>query len=172
MSGAAKKLNSQFKIFSSDGECKVQMAGSINESTDFSEIDLADAKIVILDLEDVKNLNSMGLRNWVSWVKTFRAKVQIYFRKCSRPVVDQMNILQGFLPMNAVVESFFVPYCCKACDHEENYLATRGKDFMEGTVDAREGMVMPESKPCPVCGGQMEWDLVPAKYFGFLKYRK
>jgi anti-anti-sigma regulatory factor len=169
---AAKKMKSQFKVFSSDGECKIQMEGFINENTDFEEIRLADAKIVILDLELVRSLNSMGLRNWVSWVKTFRAKAQIFFRKCPRPVVDQMNILQGFLPMGAIVESFFVPYCCKSCDHEENFLATRGKDFMEGTIDAKEGMFVPATRPCPVCGAQMEWDVIPVKYFSFLKYRK
>ncbi len=165
-------MSPQFKVFSDVSECSIHIEGAINENTDFFQVELGGVKIVILDLEHVHSLNSMGLRNWVLWIRSLKSRAQTYFRNCPRPVVDQMNILQGFLPMGAVVESFFVPYTCPSCQHEENYRATRGKDFMEGTVDAREGLILSENRPCPVCSGQMEWDIIPAKYFAFLKYRK
>lgn len=166
------KEDMKFKIFSSPKDCTIHFSGAINENSDFSGMDLGAAKVLILDLHGVTSLNSMGLRNWVNWVKGVKNKMQLHFRQCPRVVVDQMNVLQGFLPMGAVVESFFVPYHCDACQHEENYLATRGKDYMEGTVDTRDGIVMPETRPCPVCAAQMDWDIVPLKYFSFLKYRK
>ncbi len=172
MSDLAMKYQSQFKVFSGDTECSVHIEGPINENTIFSQIDLQGAKILILDLEHVRSLNSMGLRNWMLWIRSLKSRSQTFFRNCPRVVVDQMNILQGFLPMGAVVESFFVPYWCSSCEHEENHLATRGRDFMEGTVDTPEGLTLTETRPCPVCSGQMEWDIIPLKYFAFLKYRK
>jgi anti-anti-sigma regulatory factor len=166
------KMRAEFKTYAGNGECTVHVSGVINESTDFGEIDIAGAKAVILDLGGVIFLNSMGLRNWVIWTKGLLGKAQFFFRNCPRPVVEQMSILQGFLPMGAIVESFFIPYHCKSCNHEEEYLATRGKDFMPATVDAKGGLNVPEKRPCPVCNAEMEWDVVADKYFSFLKYRK
>lgn len=155
-----------------DGNCVIYMSGTINENSEFNKIDLSNAKLIYLDLRDVRNLNSMGLRNWVQWVKGLKAKHQMVFRNCPRSVVDQMNILQGFLPMGAIVESFFVPYVCDHCGHDESFLATRGQDYMEGSIDTKEGASMASSRPCPSCGKNMEMDVVPSKYFNFLKYRR
>jgi anti-anti-sigma regulatory factor len=172
MGEPAMKMSSQFKVFSNHHGCTVHISGMINENTDFGLLELGDAKVIIMDLEQVTSLNSMGLRNWLNWIKTVKSRMQFNFRNCPRAVVDQMNILHGFLPMGAVIESFFVPYSCASCSHEENYLATRGKDYMEGTVDVKAGTILPEKRPCPVCSASMEWDVLPEQYFSFLKYRK
>ncbi len=163
---------SQFKIFNDGQICVVHVTGAINEETIFQEIDPGASMVVTLDLDKVVSLNSMGLRNWVLWVKQLRSKFQMVFRNCPRVVVDQMNILNGFLPMGAIVGSFYVPYYCESCGREDNLLATRGKDYMEATVDAREGIKIPEQRPCPVCQEEMALDVIPAKYFSFLKYRR
>lgn len=166
------KAASQFKVFNNSQDCVVHVEGAINEDTIFKEIDPGSAKVVILDLDKVASLNSMGLRNWLNWVKKIRAKAQIVFRSCPRTVVDQMNILNGFLPMGALVESFYIPFYCDSCGREDNFLAVRGRDYMEATVDAREGMTVPAQRPCPVCQQDMSMDVLPAKYFSFLKYRR
>lgn len=163
----AAKVNVQLL----ESESQISIQGSIDENMDFSSLKIGEAKNLILDLREVRSLNSMGLRNWVHWVKSFRGRKQLFLRHCPRVVVDQMNILQGFLPIGAVVESIFVPYYCESCDKEENVLAQRGRDYMEGSVDAREGQNLSPTKICPHCGKTSEMDVIPAKYFGFLKYR-
>lgn len=162
----------QFEVVHGPSECTLSIRGVINENTDFSQIDLKSAKLVYLDLKEVKTLNSMGLRNWVLWVKQIKDSTQMIVRHCPRTVVDQMNILHGFLPMGAVVESFFIPYTCSSCQHEENYLAIRGRDYKEGTVDSKEGASILNTRPCVKCKETMEMDVVPARYFNFLKYRR
>ncbi|MGE0764155.1 MAG: hypothetical protein AB7N80_12815 [Bdellovibrionales bacterium] len=162
----------QFRVENKGNECVIHISGTINENSDFSQLRLEGSKLIYLDLSEVKNLNSMGLRNWVMWIKQLKVKSQMVFRNCPRTVVDQMNILQGFLPMGAIVESFFVPYACPACGKEESYLAVRGKDYMEGSVDTKEGSSLPENGVCKSCGAKTEIDIIPSKYFNFLKYRR
>jgi anti-anti-sigma regulatory factor len=172
MSNLAELELPQIRIFNDNGVFTLHFIGILDENTDFRPIKLDGAKSIIVDLEKVTGLNSMGLRNWVLWTKSLKAQAQIFFRHCTRPVVDQMNILNGFLPMGAIVESFYVPYHCEGCAHDDNYLAVRGKDYMEGRADSKEGIKIPDERACTACGEPMQFDVVPRKYFGFLKYRK
>lgn len=165
-------MESQFKISTDDDIVIIRIFGDINENTKFVELVLPPLKKIVLDLTEVKTLNSMGLKNWLQWVKKFKIYTQFVFKGCPRPVVDQMNILQGFLPMGALVESFFVPYYCSHCGHEEEFFAVRGRDFMEATVDTKEGILLTQKRQCMMCGKESELDVVPAKYFSFLKYRR
>ncbi|MCB0361434.1 MAG: hypothetical protein KDD35_01850 [Bdellovibrionales bacterium] len=149
----------------------LSFTGDINENADFNEIEFSGIKKMTLDFSGVRFVNSIGLRGWIQWIKKVSG-VTIYFTKCPRYVVDQMNILDGFLPLNAIVESFYVPYYCEACDHTETILATRGKDFKEGTADTKEGLLLQDEIACPKCGGSAELDVLKERYFNFLKYRK
>lgn len=151
---------------------KLTFVGDINENADFSTVNLGAAKELVLDMGGIRMLNSVGLRSWLLWIKSFANNCSLVFTNCPRHVVDQMNILDGFLPLSARVETFFVPYYCENCDKTENILAHRGKDFMEATVDTKEGVSVPDEAPCPVCNQAMEIDILKDRYFSFLKYRK
>ncbi len=150
---------------------RLNFVGDINEYSDFNQIDLSDSEEVIFDFSGVRFVNSIGLRGWILWVKKIKDK-RVTFEGCPRYVVDQMNILDGFLPPQALVGSFFVPYYCDACDHTELYLAHRGVDFQEGTADQIEKINMADKRKCPQCGAPAELDVLGERYFNFLKYRK
>jgi anti-anti-sigma regulatory factor len=165
-------MSKQMIVESQNQTLKVSIIGAINENTTFAELDLNGAKEIHLDLKQVSNLNSMGLRNWLIWVKKLKGKAQMRFQNCPRVVVEQMAILQGFLPIGAIVDSFQVPYYCDSCGHEEQFMAFRGRDYMEATADTPEGVKVPEIKPCPSCQLKMNIDIVPLKYFSFLKNRR
>jgi len=154
-----------------EDELILRFRGDLNEDADFSGVQIPEVSKLSLDLRDVQMLNSLGLRAWVNWIRSVPDNILIVFSHCPHFVVEQMNILEGFLPMGARVESFFVPYHCEACGHDEMYLAVRGRDYMEGTVDKQEGVVLKETRSCPVCPEDMELDVIPHKYFRFLKYR-
>lgn len=169
---AAKKLGTEITVEQQPEVCVVKIAGEINENTSFPVITTNPDQELVLDLKGVVSLNSMGLRNWLAWVKQFKTQTRLRFRFCTRCVVDQMNILQGFIPIGALVESFYVPYHCESCSHSEDVLAMRGKDFTEATADARESILLPDERECLKCKDQMVIDTIPYKYFNFLKYRK
>lgn len=150
----------------------LKLSGSINENANFDSLDLSPGKKLIIDIENVRLINSTGLRNWVIWVKSLDPNTQILLRHCPHVVVEQMNILKSFLPSGAIVESFEVPYHCESCGYEEMVMAERGVDYMEGTADQKEGILLPEQRPCPECEEKMGLDVLPAKYFTFLKFRR
>lgn len=166
-------MSQEFKVSKKlqDDKIILSFSGDINEYADFTKVDLGGAKEAIFDFSEVRFVNSIGLRGWIIWIKK-AAGMSIQFIKCPRYVVDQMNILEGFLPPNARVESFYIPYYCESCDHTEMFLAERGRDFKEGTADVKEGILVKDELPCPKCGNPAEMDVLKERYFNFLKYRK
>lgn len=157
----------------SSGAQSLRFSGDIDESFDFSAFVVNPGQDLVLNLKEVRSLNSVGLRSWLLWMKDLRNKVpRIYFQNCPQSVVTQMNILEGFLPMEAIVESFEVPFYCDECGTEEAFLARRGTDFVEGTTDHHESMDFKLERSCPKCKAVMTLDASADKYFNFLKQHK
>jgi hypothetical protein len=82
-------------------------------------------------------------------------------RNCPKIVVDQINMVLGFLPAGTKVESFFVPYYSEASGNEKMILFVNGREFKDGKVSPPEG-VNDEG------GAPMEMDVIEAKYFKFV----
>lgn len=164
-------MSFEFKVSELDAACELVLKGDINESVNFKNIKLIPGKHLIIDLSGIRLLNSVGLRSWVLWARELDYAV-VSLRRCPNPVVNQMNILDGFLPLRAVIESFELPYMCESCGHEESHWAMRGKDYYERTADKAEWVKVKESIPCPKCGEKADLDVLPLKYFGFLKGRR
>lgn len=140
---------------------KIQVVGVIDEDADFSPYSLVGSTIVELDAGGVTSINSCGIREWVKWMNTNKT-AKIFFSNCPKVIVDQMNMVQGFLPDNARVRSFFVPFYNEDSDEEKTVLFSIGKEFSESgqlSVPA-----VRDSK-----GSEMEMDVIEAKYFKFLK---
>lgn len=146
------------------------ISGEIDENSDFKSLELKGANQLIIDLKGIKHLNSMGLKNWTLWIKKLpKYPAGICFRHCPLVVVHQINVLHGFLPSNAIVESIEVPFFCESCSHESVYLAERNKDYFERTADSPEKVTMSLSKKCTKCGGKSNADIIENKFFSFLK---
>lgn len=169
-SNAASKILDVAIRDSIDGPV-VSFDGFINENVRFDQLPIAPASNLIFDLAGVALINSLGIRGWVTWMRSMRAKSFI-FRRCSKAVVDQINILEGFLPPGSVVESFLVPYHCDACQKGEMILFRQGHEFEKGTPDHPEKITPPGDVECPICRTRMEMDVIETKYFRFLKYRR
>ncbi len=140
----------------------IALRGNIDEDANFSTISLEGAKEVVLDLEQVSAINSCGIREWIKWIKTAPSSKFIY-RKCPKVIVDQINMVSGFLPENGMVESFFVPYYSDASDTEKMVLFTSGKEFKGSEI------FPPDEVKDDKNGDVMEMDVIEAKYFKFLK---
>lgn len=167
------KPTDQIKVdVSKEGpDITISLKGTINEDAKFVPLEGEDSKRLIFDLEQIALINSCGLRNWVQWMAKESPHSQVVYKKCPKQLVDQINILEGFMPRGAIMESFYVPYYCESCGFEENFLAKRGTDYKEGSADSPEELTIPLVKTCPKCEARLEADIVPDKYFKFLKYR-
>lgn len=140
----------------------LELKGSIDEDANFAPPDLAGASVVVLDLAGVSAINSVGIREWIKWIKGFPGSLELGLRRCPKIIVDQINMVAGFLPPNAKVESFFVPYYSDASGNEKMVLFESGKEFKEGEVH-------PPADVKDDSGEAMEMDVIEAKYFKFLK---
>ena len=78
------------------------------------------------------------------------------------PVVDQINMVQGFLPATGKVISFFVPFYNEDSGSEKSILFSYGREYTEEGVSKTPDVLDDAGKP-------MEMDVVEAKYFKFLK---
>jgi hypothetical protein len=142
----------------------------IDENAKFSDINPKQNSQLVIDMKHVELLNSLGLRNWVTWVKTLKQySGGIFLRNCPNVAVHQMNVLNGFLPLHATVESVFIPFLCENCGHEFEYFASRGKDYKEAIEGEPESILMNLEQTCEKCGNIAEADIIPVKYFAFLK---
>lgn len=139
----------------------VKMSGTIDEDADFNQYSLAGVGKIDLFLGEVKSINSCGIREWIKWIGTAGA-APVTYSECPKIIVDQINMVQGFLPAQGRVISFFVPYYSEASGSEKNVLFTNGKDY----TDSGE-IKVPAVKDDE--GNEMEMDVVEAKYFKFLK---
>lgn len=135
--------------------------GNVDEDASFTPPDIGSNTLVTLDLEKVSAINSVGIREWIKWIKAFPPSVRLTVRRCPKIIVDQINMVAGFLPQGTVIQSFYVPYYSDASGSEKMVLFENGKEF-------RDGELFPPSDVKDESGETMEMDVIEAKYFKFL----
>lgn len=140
---------------------KVTVVGVIDEDIDFASFGLSGASQLDFYLAGVKSINSCGIREWIKWLSSGDGAVVIY-HECPKIIVDQINMVQGFLPTKGRVMSFYVPYYNDSSGDEMNVLFQFGKEFTDSEVKAPAGVK-------DSSGAEMEMDVVESKYFKFLK---
>lgn len=141
----------------------VIIAGTIDEDIDFNQFSLNGAEKVSIKMEGVKSINSCGIREWIKWVQG-AGKAEIVYEQCPKIIVDQINMVDGFLPQNAKVNSFFVPFYNDDSGQEKNVLFRAGVEFKDGQLQSLAPVKDDQ-------GQVMEMDVIETKYFKFLKVK-
>lgn len=140
---------------------KLGLDGHIDEESAFEEVSTDGLSQIVIDLGKVTAINSVGIREWIKWSKGLSSVPSISIEHCPKVVVDQVNMVAGFLPPNAKIESFYVPYYSDESGEEMMVLFKRGEHFDEGGVRPPQDLKDSE-------GNEMEIDVIEAKYFKFL----
>lgn len=151
----------QFKVNRQGPKMTLQLGGTIDEDADFAPLELQGAQEVQIDMDDIKSINSCGIREWIKWISA-NSTAKVVYAKCPKVIVDQMNMVDGFLPSFAKVESFYVPYYNEDSGAEKNILFRYGVEF-------KEGQVQPPAEVKDESGNAMEMDIIESKYFKFIK---
>lgn len=132
----------------SEGEwTRVVFKGPINEDAKapLNALEPSLGKRVLLDMEAVTQLNSIGIRDWSLFLKALKTNREVAFDRCPDEVVRTMNMVTNFhgrLP----VRSLFRAYGCDHCGHEQMELFVEGKDYARGTLPNTP------AKACGECG--------------------
>lgn len=121
-----------------------------------------EVKEVQIEFKREVTFNSLGIREWITWIsplsKDTNLKIKLF--GCPVSMVQQMNLLAGFLPSQAEVVSFYIPFYSDETDESEWVLATQGKEI--------QGKKLSISAPKDSTGKEMELDVKPDIYFKFL----
>jgi anti-anti-sigma regulatory factor len=118
---------------------------------------------VVVDLDGVSLINSMGLREWINFLRALEdKKVAVVLRRLSDAMLTQLNLIEE-AARGVEVESFSAPYLCEGCDREQSVCV----DVAEQKDVLRRGQA-PASVPCPSCAGDMVYDGIPEQDFLFL----
>lgn len=155
---------------STAGEADVELilADRIEDTDEFPKVQVRLAQRIVFDCRNLKFVSSYGAQKWSLWMRSFDPRQQFVFREVPERTVDIFNLLLNFLPANRTIESFYVPYQCDSCNHEDVLLARRGKEYIEA-VDVNPAKVnVPENINCQACKGQMTLGVWKSKYFRFL----
>lgn len=140
---------------------EVIIGGIIDEDVDFSAYPLSGVEKVEMKLGGITSINSCGIREWIKWLGT-APTAQVLYHECPKIIVDQINMVQGFLPSQGKVMSFYVPYYSDEASTDMTVLFTLGKEFTETSLT-------PPAEVRDGAGNLMEMDVIEAKYFKFIK---
>jgi hypothetical protein len=141
------------------GQQQFTLSGVIDENADLSAI----AEVAIdteINLKEIRRINSFGVRSWIDAVRKVPAGVRLTFIECPPPVVDQCNMVTGFLG-HGELKSFYAPMTCEECDEQQNQL------FDTEECRTRGGKL--PATPCPRCGRDMEVDDLEEQYLLFVR---
>ncbi len=143
-----------------DGErTRVVLRGDFTEATRFDELLPAMVGRVVFDMAQVTYMNSLGVRAWCEFLR--QARIQGYeFHACSVPFILQASMVKDVIGRGTVT-SFFAPFHCIGCDHQEERLLQTAAILAAG--------LEPPTFKCPNCGGALEFDDLPERYFAFLQ---
>jgi hypothetical protein len=135
--------------------------GVIDEDANFEKIKSLGLKKYIFDFEKIKLINSCGIREWIKYIDELK-NVEIIYRNCPQIIIEQINMVHGFIKKGTIVDSFIAPYFCEQCDDEKKVLlkSTEVVNFQAPT------------KTCMKCGGELEFDAIPKQYFAFVQQGK
>ncbi|HEY5922943.1 MAG TPA: PilZ domain-containing protein [Kofleriaceae bacterium] len=143
-----------------DGErTRVVLRGDFTEATRFDELLPAMVGRIVFDMAQVTYMNSLGVRAWCEFLR--QARIQGYeFHACSIPFVLQASMVRDVIGRGTVT-SFFAPFHCIGCDHQEERL-------LQSAAILASNLQPPVFK-CPNCGGALEFDDLPERFFAFLQ---
>lgn len=138
-------------------QVEFKLSGQIDEDADF-ELIKTDKSKVIFDLENISLINSCGIRDWVQYQASLPSESTIIYRKCPQVIVEQLNIIKGFIKEGGIVESFFAPYYNDVKDEEVKILITPAE-----VIDSKAPVKKDDE------GNELEFDEIELQYFNFLK---
>jgi hypothetical protein len=152
-------------------DIKIKFTRDLDESAQFPVLKVRLSQRIIFDCHQLNTTSSYGLQKWIEWMRSYDSRIQFIFRGCRDRIINALNSVEGFAPAEMVVESFYMPFLCHHCGHEEEILLTRGKDYIEA-LDENARFLAPDMMNCPRCREPMEVAVLEKKYLQFLHAKK
>lgn len=154
------KLNIEITLPKEDSDNIVEfnIQGQIDE--DFSaDIILQNLKqILVFNFKGVTMINSCGVREWINLLEKI-SQSKVIYQECPQIVIEQINMVHGFVNENSKVESFYAPYFSEKKDSVVKILLKSSQ-----IIDSKAPQILQD-------GEELEFDAIEAQYFQFLKHK-
>lgn len=141
------------------GRTRLSIFGVIDEHADLQPLAEVRGEVEI-SLKGVRRINSFGVRAWIDVVRQIPSDTRLTFIEVPPPVVDQINMVHGFLG-HGVLISFYSPMICEECDEQED-------ELFRVDICRELGGKLPLVK-CKRCGNPMEVDDLEEQYLLFVR---
>ncbi|MEO8842131.1 MAG: hypothetical protein ABI591_25930 [Kofleriaceae bacterium] len=142
---------------------RVYFSGRIDDSAQLATLPAKlPAGPVILDTDGVTFVNSIGMREWIRFVRAVRVGGrQITLERVADVLMTQMNMINELHGL--AVTSFHAQYVCASCGFEAQPLidAVANQQALQ--------MLCPPRLPCPECGAAMELADFPERYLSIFR---
>jgi hypothetical protein len=164
---------SDLKITSSriGAEVTINLIGEMNEKANVTLPEMIEVTSVVFDFVHLKHLNSAGIRFWITLLGKLPSGSVVHFRNAPKFVVDQMSMVQGFMPSGSVVDSFEMPYFCDKCNKPDSEMLKAGVHFDQAVAGKPYALRLPK-KTCGQVACEFEPDMMPKKYLKCLENPK
>ena len=140
-------------------QLNVELIGCIDEDADFKELIGLEQKNITFDFSQVTMINSCGIREWIKFLEKIPEKSTMTYTNCTQIIIEQINMVHGFIRKGATIKSFYAPYFCEKCNKES-------KIHLE--ADQVKNRKAPKAD-CPHCGAEnMDFDAIEGQYFSFI----
>ena len=135
------------------------LTGVVDEHAELTFLLTLSGPKAVLNLRGVRRINSYGVRAWLDLIRKVPLDVSLEFVAIPPHIVDQVNMVTGFLGRGHV-GSFCVPYSCERCGADEERLVPTENCRRTGRLPAAQ---------CDTCGATMEIDDVEEQYIEILR---
>ena len=142
-------------------EAHVSLIGIIDEDANFDKVKSLKMSSMIFDFTNITMINSCGIREWIKYLQDIE-ETKIIYTNCPQIIIEQINMVHGFIKKGSQVESFFAPYFCTKCDTGKKILLKSSE--ISGTK--------PPIKLCNTCNSELDFDAIEKQYFSFLTQGK
>lgn len=142
-------------------EVHIELIGVIDEDAVFDKIKNLQMKSYFFDFNKITMINSCGIREWIKYLQEIEGAA-ITYTNCPQIIIEQVNMVHGFIRKGVVVESFYAPYFCPNCDTEKKILLKNNE-----VINSKA-----PTKQCNTCKSDLEFDAIEKQYFSFLSQGK
>lgn len=142
-------------------EAYISLVGLIDEDANFDKIKSLKMNQFVFDFNNVTMINSCGIREWIKYISEFE-NAKITYVNCPQIIIEQVNMVHGFIKKDVTVESFYAPYFCNSCDTGKKILLKNSEVIN----------MKPPAKLCNTCSSELEFDAIEKQYFSFLNQGK
>ena len=150
----------QIKTAKKDEYQIVEIHGHIDEAFMQVANTIPDSTTYIFNFKNLISINSSGIREWILYAQKLKTK-KVILTDCPKPFIDQASMVDGFVPENFQIQSFYVPYFNEEKDLEKLVLVQFGKEYSATTQQI-------PAEHTDADGTVFELDVIPSKYFKFL----